>query len=64
MVTDVLGLLCCFSLLLDYVHGIMKSEDYQIILECNVAPSVSRTMTESILQKAHRNGLRQIAGEF
>ena len=61
---------------LDCVHGIMKSEDYQIILERNVGPSVrklgsvrghgssSRTMTQSILQKAHRNGLRQSAGEF
>ena len=27
---------------LDCVHGIMKSEDYQIILECNVGPSVRK----------------------
>ena len=36
----------CFSAsgtsCLDCVHGIMKSEDYQRILECNVGPSVRK----------------------
>ena len=59
---------------LDCVQGIMKSEDYQIILERNLGLSVrklglcqrssSRTMAQSILQKAQRNGFRQSAGEF
>ncbi len=59
---------------LDCVNGIMKSDDYQRILGCNVVASVrklhlhhgssSRTMTRNTLQKALRNGYKPSTGEF
>ncbi|KAF7641621.1 hypothetical protein LDENG_00275940 [Lucifuga dentata] len=60
---------------LESVRGIMKSENYQGILERNILPTVtklhlcrsslsSRTTTQNTHQKAPRNGPKQNTGLF